>query len=105
MSPVPSGNGEKADMLIGKVEAGRPIADSGAGTLIHWGFASTLSLAYLIGALLCCFIGSLVTEKGDLIVKIKVLLQFSQHPVIKKLVCSMRQLTTKAFPVYRQGLC
>lgn len=92
-------------MLIGKVGAGGPIADSGAGTLIQWGFASTLSLAYLIGALLCCFIGSLVTEKGDLIVKIKVLLQFSQYPVIKKLVCSVRQLITKAFPVHRQGLC
>lgn len=64
-------------MLIGKVDAGRPNADSGAGTLIQWGFASTLSLAYLIGALLCCFTGSLVTEKRDLIAKIKVLLQFS----------------------------
>lgn len=64
-------------MLIGKVDAGRASADSGAGTLIQWGFASTLSLAYLIGALLCCFIGSLGIEKRDLIVKIKVLLQFS----------------------------
>lgn len=64
MSPVPLGNGEKADMLIGKVGAGRPIADSGAGMLSPWGFASTLSLAYLIAALLHCFIGSLATEKG-----------------------------------------
>lgn len=93
-------------MLIGKVEAGKAIADSGAGTLIQWGFASsTLSLAYLMGALLHCFMGSLAAEKRDLIVKIKVLLQFSQHPVIKKLVCSVGQLTTKAFPVHRQGLC
>lgn len=64
-------------MLIGKVDTGRPNADSGTGTLIQWGFASPLSLAYLIGALLRCFIGSLVPEKRDLIVKIKVLLQFS----------------------------
>jgi len=64
-------------VLIGKVGAGRPSADSGAGMLIQWGFASTLSLAYLIAALLCYFIASLVIEKRDLIVKIKVLLQFS----------------------------
>lgn len=64
-------------MLIGKVDTGRPNADSGAGTLIQWGFTSTLSLAYLIGALLGCFIGSLVLEKRDFIVKIKVLPRFS----------------------------
>lgn len=67
----------KPDVLIGRVGAGGPNADSGAGAFIQGGFTSTPSLAYLIGALLCCFIGSLVTEKRDLIVKIKVLLQFS----------------------------
>lgn len=76
MSPVLLGNGKtrRADR---QGRRWRPNADSGAGALIQGGFTSTLSLAYLIGALLCCFIGSLVTEKRDLIVKIKVLLQFS----------------------------
>lgn len=70
MSPVLLGNGKtrRADR---QGRRWRPNADSGAGALIQGGFTSTLSLAYLIGALLCCFIGSLVTEKRDLIVKIK----------------------------------
>lgn len=61
-------------MRSGEVQAGSPSADAGAGAVIHWGFASTLSLAYLIGALLSCFMGRLGFEKRDLTIKIKVLL-------------------------------